>query len=206
MNYAYDILLNFNSTFIDFFEWGLSDEIYHVKKIPIFKVSNRMLLDIKTKRINIEKNFLNRIYNKFSLFNNVFCNKNCCLFGNENDVIAVSTDTNGRIDELSDLLMDESIELLEIFEGIDIQDINYEIISSNIVEFITREERENIKFLCNKIKNSNKDELKFLYFECFNKKLNDINKIKNCLTNNLFDKTVINKILSFYNLLSLEIK
>ena len=40
MNYIYDILLNFQNEYYDFFEWNTNDQITHIKKIPIIKVSN----------------------------------------------------------------------------------------------------------------------------------------------------------------------
>lgn len=206
MNYVYDILLNFTNDVIGFYEWNLSDQIYHVKKIPIFKVKNDLIINIKTKKIKLDKSFLAKICNKFTLFNNVSSKKNCCLLGNENDVLAISIDNNGNIDSTSELLIDEGIEILEMFQSLDFIDINYEIVCNNSMSFMTRTEKENIAFLYDKINNSNEQELKFLYFECFNKKINNIKSIKNKLLTNLNSRAFINAILKFYNLLSLETK
>ena len=37
MKYIYDIVLNFNEEFFEFYDWNLNDEITHIKKIPIIK-------------------------------------------------------------------------------------------------------------------------------------------------------------------------
>ena len=39
MNYIYDIYLNLNETLYDFFDWNKNDKLTHIKKIPVFKVS-----------------------------------------------------------------------------------------------------------------------------------------------------------------------
>ena len=40
MNFIYDIVLNFNKDFYNFFEWNKNDNIINVKKIPIFLIDN----------------------------------------------------------------------------------------------------------------------------------------------------------------------
>ena len=40
----YDIVLNFNKEFLDFFEWDKHDILIHVRKIPIFKIKNNINL------------------------------------------------------------------------------------------------------------------------------------------------------------------
>ena len=40
MNFIYDIVLNFNKDYYDFFEWNKKDNIISIKKIPLFFVKN----------------------------------------------------------------------------------------------------------------------------------------------------------------------
>ena len=40
MNYIYDIVLNFNKEYYNFFEWNKRDNIVNVKKIPLIFVYN----------------------------------------------------------------------------------------------------------------------------------------------------------------------
>ena len=54
MKYAYDVVLNFNDEFYNFYEWDTDDTIAYVKKIPIYKVTN----DI----INVEPNYYALIF------------------------------------------------------------------------------------------------------------------------------------------------
>ena len=40
MNYVYDISLNLNKDYIDFYDWNENDDIIYFIKIPIIKISN----------------------------------------------------------------------------------------------------------------------------------------------------------------------
>ena len=68
MNYIYDILLNFKESFLDFYEWNLDDEIIHIRKIPLFRVSKEKLYDFKNGIVKIDYSFLKYIFNKTEVF------------------------------------------------------------------------------------------------------------------------------------------
>ena len=46
MIYIYDILLNLNNDFYEFYEWEKNDNIFHIKKIPIFLVDTNFMEDL----------------------------------------------------------------------------------------------------------------------------------------------------------------
>ena len=54
MNYIYNIALNFQKNFVDFFEWNLNDNIIYINKIPIFKVSNYDFNNIKNMYVQFD--------------------------------------------------------------------------------------------------------------------------------------------------------
>ena len=64
MIYIYDILLNFKNNFFDFFEWNKSDDIVHIRKIPIIKIKSEDLFNIKNNCVKIDNSFLEKIENK----------------------------------------------------------------------------------------------------------------------------------------------
>ena len=66
MNYIYDILINFNENLYDFYDWNLNDQIDHIRKIPVFKTDSEFLYNLKKNDIILNKDFLNKIYNKLS--------------------------------------------------------------------------------------------------------------------------------------------
>ena len=53
MSYIYDILLNYNKELYDFYEWNLDDDICHIRKTPLFKVTTNQLVDIANNDIKI---------------------------------------------------------------------------------------------------------------------------------------------------------
>ena len=61
MTYIYDITLNFNETLYDFFEWNSSDSLKHIRKIPIFKVSNDTFLNMLMYEAQISDDILRLI-------------------------------------------------------------------------------------------------------------------------------------------------
>lgn len=182
MNYIYDIILNFNDYLIDFFEWEKSDLIVHIKKIPIFKIKIDEFEQINTNEFCVDEDFLKNIYLKTEMWNNNR-NKNdlyYSLFSDGNSVIAIQFDKYGKCIKRSSLYIDEELEVLEICERLELKNITFKLgnhINSNLK---TRREIKTEKFLLNELSVLNKkndfNKIKYLYFECFNKKENDINK------------------------------
>ena len=153
MIYIYDILLNFNTSLIEFFEWEENDLIKYIKKIPIYKVSDDFLYNLVNNEIKIESNFLNNIKDK-TLFDNQNNNfKYCCLFTNNKIIIGVVFNEIGNVLYLSRLLIEEEKEILTIANRLSLYNINYEIcnINNKIKDNLTRKEKDIKKNLLNKI-------------------------------------------------------
>lgn len=55
MKYIYDIVLNFNKQYFNFFEWNINDNIINIRKIPIFKISDKFYFDIKNYSIKLDR-------------------------------------------------------------------------------------------------------------------------------------------------------
>ena len=55
MNYIYDILVNYGNIPYDFFEWNTSDNIIHIKKIPIIRESASTLIDIRDYEVKLDE-------------------------------------------------------------------------------------------------------------------------------------------------------
>ena len=61
MNYIYDIILNFQDNYYQFFEWRHKDKIKNIMKIPVYRVSNKDILILKNNKVKIDEVFLNKI-------------------------------------------------------------------------------------------------------------------------------------------------
>ena len=58
MNYIYDVILNFQKEYYDFYEWNKNDNIYHMRKIPIIKINNKQFFEIKNNTIRFDEETL----------------------------------------------------------------------------------------------------------------------------------------------------
>ena len=151
MDYIYDIVLNFQDEYYDFYEWHPSDKIVNIAKIPIYKISSKTYLNIKNNNVTIVRNTLPKQNN------------------------------NGKVIKKSSLLFDESDEILEDKEHIKKINLKYIVNKINNIEYISRIAKEKNKYLedyFNKI-DIIKDEyfLKYLYYDISNNTEKDINKV-----------------------------
>ena len=175
MNYIYDILINFNENLYDFYDWNLNDQIDHIRKIPVFKTDSEFLYNLKKNDIILNKDFLNKIYNKTEIFTmkSIKTLNYACLFCDGMEVVVIYI-LNGKMLK-SKLLIDEEEEVVEFSERLKEENITYEIIKENdIIKYKTRKEIEIETYVKKEIRNLKKEnninKLSYLYYECFNKK------------------------------------
>ena len=187
MIYIYDVLLNFNTSLIEFFEWEENDLIKYVKKLPIYKVSDDFLYNLVKNEIKVSDDFLNEIKDKTLFEEKSEEFKYCSLLTNNKIVLGVLFNEFGNVLYLSRLLIEEEKEILTIANRLSLYHINYEICNFNneISDNLTRKERniknnllKTINFL---YKNNDFEKLNYLYYEYFNKIENNNDKIYNSL-------------------------
>lgn len=210
MNYIYDILVNFNEEMYDFFDWNESDSIEHIRKIPLFRVDARDFSNIKHNLVKFDKEFLGKIQNKTEVFNNrkVKNMEYAFLLTNGVEVVGYKIE-DGKNKYVTSLLIDEDVEVIEVCERLEESVIDYDIQKiKKISLFSTRHDKHIIQYIKNEIKllSKNHDKLKYLYYECFDKKENNINNIikrfNKCLEEH--DEKIYMKIYEFLKLTSLK--
>lgn len=194
MEYIYDIVLNFQDNYYDFYEWQKKDKIINIKKIPIYKINNKDYLNIKNNKVTIYKESLPKTNNMFLLTSGI-------------EIIAILINNKGRILKKSSLIFEESDDILEDKDKIKVINIKYKIDKKNPTNINSRIEQEKIKFINKFFKNidKRKDEylLKYLYYEIYNKE-EDIDIIYNKLL--ALSKNDINKIYNSIQTLNKELK
>ena len=208
MNFIYDILLNFNKEYYEFYEWNLDDDICHIRKMPIFKLTTKQLTDMFNNEIQVESNFMKYIYNKTEVFtkNEIKTINYACLISDGDNVLAVKFNKNGVIISKSYLLIEEEEEVTDLVLRMKLKSIDYKITKiGNHFQFKTRKEKEIEKFIKTKIKEeTNLEKLRYLYFDCFGKKELDRDKIINRIRKEIdtnWDEIYL-KIYNFFKLLS----
>lgn len=181
MDYIYDIVLNFNKEYYNFFEWNKRDNIINIKKIPLFLIENDIFKMFKYDNVTVSTDFINLIKDKTYTYSRTKIGQ-AVLFTNGKEVIGVLFNDNGNLLKRSSLLLDEEEEVLnEIGSS---KTFNIEIVKcvKNKISSLNRSQREKKSFL---IKYINKEEssinLKYLYYDYFEIEEDDINKIKSTL-------------------------
>lgn len=191
MTYIYDILLNFNEKYYDFYDWNKNDNILHVKKIPIYNVKDNVLKNIVYDKVVLDKEFLVNIKDKTEVFSKreIEKIKYSCLLCGEEKIVGVLFNEYGNVVGKSDLLVDEYNDILESREKNNYIDINYilEEIKNNI-DFNTRLEIERKKYIKKELNKLGNEELSYIYYERFLKENKNRKEILNVLINLPYDE------------------
>lgn len=168
MDYIYDIVLNFQNNYYDFYEWKAEDKIINIKKIPVYKVNNENYLNLKYNEVILDRKIIPKQIKMFLITNDI-------------EVMGLLLDNEGKVIKRSSLLLDEADEVLEEKETIKPMPIKYK---KNILKFHTLNNRLNIEkrqYLENFFSHINikNDEylLKYIYYEIYNKEEDNLNKI-----------------------------
>lgn len=174
MEYIYDVLLNFQKNYCDFFEWQLSDKIINVKKIPLYKVNNNDYLNFKYHDIILKENPFLKKYRTILITNGL-------------EVMGILLDKKNQIIKRSSLLLDESSDILGYLPNLKITNIKYQKKLSIEINYYGRIYQEKQSFINKFLSNINlkNDEylLKYIYFDIYNLEENDLNKIYQNLLN-----------------------
>ena len=213
MIYIYDILLNWNAEneMYDFYDWELSDNIEHIKKIPLFLIETTTLIDICNSVFKVDRDFLARIKNLTERYRNKRIEKigYGTVFTDGKAAVAVEFNSIGLVIHKSHLLLDEEDEVISISGKISMFELKYNveaIIKKN--PYLTRNDEIIRKFLKKEIMEAYKkkdiNKLRYLYIEYFGE-ISDTNSVDDSymdLINTL--KTNINdRHNDIYNLLKL---
>ena len=172
MDYVYDILLNFQNKYYDFYEWKTDDKIINVKRIPIYKIDSKDYLNIKNNDVIINKECLPKCNKMFLITNGV-------------EIMGILINENGKVNKKSSLIFEESDDILEDKDLIKFIKIEYQIDKKYDLRYISRLMEEKINYIDKYLKNIDKEDdkyfLKYLYYEIFNIDIDDIDKIYNDL-------------------------
>lgn len=203
MNYIYDIFLNFNTKLYEFYEWDQTDEINYIKKIPVVKVSDKILLDFIQYKVKIDEAFYYKIKNK--MLPNIY---NACIFTSNNKSLAVSFDLEKNTLMKSYLLLDEEKVVLKMLKKSNEETIKYQKLYKEEKKFLTRKEQDLKDFLKSSIKRieHNKSMLEYIYYECFGKKESNTNKIVKAIYNNMNNELINKKLLDIFKLIKFDKK
>lgn len=204
MSYIYDILLNFHEEPYDFYEWNKNDNIINIKKIPLFKISHQKFIDVINNNVLFHLDLLEKIKNKTEEYTNRRTRTIMYAFLLTDGISVLAININNKT-LYSKLLLDEESEVVNASKRLKESCIKYEIISpKNSIINKTRSENELeskiIDELKSMIRKNNVDELKYIYYDFFNIKTDDIDKIKEELYEKILNGDIINQFADFLKL------
>ena len=166
MTFVYDIYVNFQTIYYDFYEWNKKDKIMHIKKIPIFEVKNDVFQKMIIHENKIDETSFELIKNKTEIFKKKR-KISAVLFTNNQDIIAVLLNSSGKIIKKSCLLLEEESMILRNVHKIDFLPLTLIELGKNEPILATRTEIERKKFLLENFSQMKENEIICLYFECF---------------------------------------
>ena len=177
MKYIYDIYLNFNDVIYDFYDWNKNDKLVHIKKIPIFKINVDNFKNIYTHNIKINDEYLKYVHNKAEIYGNSKKELSCALISDGKYIFALLFNKNGISVNRSFLMIDEELEILEELYDDDEINICYKCLNKIEYQTHTRKQIKDEKFIKNELHKMDNNRLKYIYYECFEKQENNIQKI-----------------------------
>ncbi len=199
MNYIFNIHLNFNKMYFDFYEWNDNDEILNIKKIPIVRTDSNTFKTMISNKIKLEQKELNNIDKKTELSNKDFKLNGLIITDNKN-VIALKFDHYGNKVMMSSFNLEDEYNILHNSNKLKEQKIEFKILHKNNYIFETRQEVSQKEYLLKTIATLPFDTLKYIYYECFNKEENNHQTMKKNIIKQIHQNNFIlnNKI---YNIL-----
>lgn len=173
MNYVYDILSNFNQELYDFYDWDKNDNFTHLRKVPSFKVSKEVLVDLMFKKVKIKGNLLKLIKDKTQVFTKegVDVIEYCFIISDSVNALGVILDEDGVVYKRSKFLVSEELEINKCLKTSKIYNVEYNLLSSKThYSNMTRNEEKVTNLILNELEliMDSTDKIDYLYYEWFN--------------------------------------
>lgn len=198
MTYIYDIALNFQDNYYQFFEWNKHDKIKNLSKLPIYHVTDEDILNFKNNKVKVDISTIQKFKEE-----NAKRGKIILLVSNSIITIGLLFDLEGNVLKKSSLIYEEEDEANDIAMHLPLTKITYQEIIPINEENKLRIEIEKKETLIHYIKeNQDKILLKYLYYEYFHQENNNLEQIKKYLLNEI-EKNWTKKQNDLYHLVAL---
>ena len=205
MNFYYDIVVNFQENNYTFYEWAESDVLEYIKRVPIFQVTTKVLRDLINNNIEVDKEFLDSIYNKTKLKKGFL--EYVSLFVSKNGAIVLEFASDGKVIARSGLQVNDECNVMEVIYTLPIFRLEYKVLNrlelnkdlrleSTIKDFINLE----INTL---YKNKEWEKIVFLYNEWFLKSNPNVGEMVQEMQNRLKGE-ITDREFRIYNLIKLS--
>lgn len=198
MNYIYDIVLNFQPKFYQFYEWNRTDNIKNISKIPVFRISTKDILNFQNNKIKVEESFIKKIKEA-----NKKSKKIICLVSNTQVSMGLLFTEEGILSKKSSLIFEEEEEVNIYSQTLPVTKITYientPLPYSNKLRIETEKKELLKKYIT---ETQDLSTLKYIYFEYYKEECESKTTIKKSLLKEL-DNQWNNKQSNLYNLIKL---
>lgn len=126
MNYFYDLLVNPQEEFLEFYEWEKKDTIVPVKKVPVFKVSEQVIFDFLKRNITLSLELTMKIKDK-TIIKNTKEKISGLLLTDGKTSLFIEFDDLGQVIYRSKLLVEDENNINEVSYSMKEEEITYQI-------------------------------------------------------------------------------
>lgn len=177
MNYYYDLLVNLQEEFYEFYEWEKKDEIVAIKKTPILRVNHKVLLDFLSKECTISENMVLHLAEK-TISKNKKEKINGFLLTDTKNAIFLEFDVEGKIIYKSKLLVEDENNINEVSTAMKMDEIEYtsgKPLKVRKETRITTKEKQKIQAELNSLEQQkNQAKCQYLYYKWFHEVSSDM--------------------------------
>ena len=206
MNYYYDLTLSFSDQKTDkFYEWELDDNLIEIKKIPLYRVNEKTIINILKYNGFINSSFLKKIKNRTVYKKNgkIKTILYATILTDSKFSVAIEFDSEGNILKRSYLLLEDELNTIEISYSLKKEKLVFNKISKRIVNNSFKQEEKMKAFIKNEIDllhtKGDFDKLVYYYMEWFKEYCDNIDEIYTQMLKEL-ENNNINKLDLIYNL------
>ncbi len=199
MNNYYDLYLDFKeSNPYKFYEWELNDNLISIKKIPLFRVNEQMIINLYKYNAFISESFLLKIKNRttYKEDNKIKTIKYSCIFTDTKFSIALIFNEKGKVIKRSHLMIEDELNVNELAYSLKKEKIVINKMDSIMINNSFRQEEQMKRRIKDEIKrvmvSKKYDLLIYYYLEWFNEYSNDPNFIYSRMLGELNKDNVFN--------------
>lgn len=196
MNYIYDVVLNFQDNYYNFFEWNKSDKIKNISRIPIYRVDDQDILTLKYNDVKLAN--IDQIKDESDHHKKIIC-----LVSNTKIALGLLFSQEGTLLKRSGLIFEEESEVNTFAISLPITSLEYLENINHPPQDKLRLEIEKKDTLVKSIQTiSDPLTLKYLYYEYYEEECQNLKLIKDLLLQEL-EKPWTKKQNNLYNVVKL---
>ena len=167
MNYIYDIYLNFNKSYFDFYDWFPNDSLVHIKKIPLVRVCTADFKKLVSSNVELANDEFANLINRTDLYHKEHLS--AIIITDTKNAMAIKLNNNGISFERSSLTLEDEFDILHFSLKIHESQLKFKILSKINYNIATRKELNEQNYLLKHIHKLSYDTLKYMYYDFFNK-------------------------------------